>query len=59
MKQPDGFDGYEGGFLYWILLSEQKTYDYEEWCRSDNEYWKSLDEQNNKSSCPINKARRG
>ena len=24
MKQPDGFDGYMGGFPYWILPSGQK-----------------------------------
>ena len=38
MKQPDGFDEYEGGSPYWILPSGQKTY--------DNEYWKSPDGQN-------------
>lgn len=48
MKQPDGFNGYEGGAPYWILPSGQKTYDYEEWRRSDNEYWKSIDKQKNK-----------
>ena len=48
MKQPDGFNGYEGGAPYWILPSGQKTYDYEEWCRVNKEYWKSIDKQNNK-----------
>ena len=48
MKQPDGFDGYEGGAPYWILPSGQKTCDYEEWCKVDKEYWKSIDKQLNK-----------
>ena len=48
MKQPDGFNGYEGGASYWILPSGQKTYDYEEWCRVNKEYWKSIDKQLNK-----------
>ena len=41
MKQPDGFDGREGGAPYWILPSGQKTYDYEEWRKADN---KSMNE---------------
>lgn len=57
MKQPDGFNGYEGGAPYWILPSGQKTYDYEEWRRADEEYWKSRNEQDDKRS--PNKARRG
>lgn len=48
MKQPDGFNGYEGGAPYWILPSGQETYDYEEWCRVDKEYWKSINKQKNK-----------
>lgn len=46
MKQPDGYDGYEGGAPYWILPSGRKTYDYEEWRRADNEYWKNRAKQN-------------
>lgn len=57
MKQPDGFDGYEGGAPYWILPSGQITYNYEEWRKADNEYWKNRDEQNDKRS-PY-KTRRG
>lgn len=41
MKQPDGFDGREGRVPYWILPSGQTTYDYEEWRKADNEYWKN------------------
>ena len=44
MKQPDGFNGYDGGAPYWILPSGQETYDYEEWRRADNEYWKNRNE---------------
>ena len=54
MKQPDGYNGYEGGAPYWILPSGQKTYDYEEWRKADEEYWKSLDDKRSP-----NKARRG
>ena len=57
MKQPDGFDGYEGGAPYWILPSGQKTYDYEKWRKADEEYWKSRDEQDDKRS--PNNTRRG
>ena len=57
MKQPDGFDGYEGGAPYWILPSGRKTYDYEEWRRADNEYWKNRNEQDDKRL--PNTARRG
>ena len=38
MKQPDGFNGYEGGASYWILPSGQKTYDYEELFESSHSY---------------------
>lgn len=32
---------WQGGAPYWILPSGQTTYDYEEWRKADNEYWKN------------------
>ena len=38
---PDGFD-YNGP--YWILPSDRKTYDFEEWALADIEYWKGQEQ---------------
>ena len=36
-KEPDGYDC-DGP--YWILPSDRKTHDFQEWLRYDKEYWK-------------------
>lgn len=36
---PDGYD--TNGQPYWILPSDRKTYDFEEWFKADEEYWKN------------------
>ena len=43
--------------LIGFYLQDKKTYDYEEWRKADEEYWKNRDEQDDKRS--PNKARRG
>lgn len=44
MKQPDGYDGYEGGAPYWIGPNDQKYYNYNEWLEEDRKYWRGKDE---------------
>lgn len=34
MREPDGYDGYEGGAPYWIGPNDWPYYDYGEWFRA-------------------------
>lgn len=48
MKEPDGYNGYEGGAPYWVGPNGEKYYDYNEWCEIDRIYCQSRCEQREK-----------